>query len=258
MCLIGFNWNNHPRYRLIFIANRDEFYKRPTTAAHYWTDTSQVLAGRDLEAGGTWMGISLSGQFTALTNYRDPQNIKAPAPSRGMLTANYLWGQQQPEAYLENLLPQADEYNGFNLLVGNVEHLYYFSNYENKIRQITPGLYGLSNHLLDTPWYKVVRLKEKMALEIQKEEPSVAHLLNLLHDLDVPTDDRVQQTGLSLEWERMLAPLFIQSNDYGTHSSSAVLIDHQNRVSFTERKYAPRSEQYSEQHFTFTIQQRPD
>ena len=237
MCLIGFNWKNHPKYKLILIANRDEFYQRKTAVAHYWDDFPEILAGRDLEAGGTWMGVHQTGRFTALTNYRDLQNLKSNAPSRGDLTADFLKKDQNPESYLQQIAPKADDYNGFNLLVGNLEELYYFSNYENKIRKLEPGIYGLSNHLLDTPWYKVKKIKEKLSNEIKNESIHKERLLSTLHDIEKPAPSQVQQTGLSIEQETMLSSVFIESNNYGTHASSIMLLDYDNKLSFLERRY---------------------
>ncbi|MDX2305337.1 MAG: NRDE family protein [Microscillaceae bacterium] len=237
MCLIGFNWKNHATYKLILLANRDEFYQRKTAAAHFWEDYPGILAGRDLEAGGTWMGIHTQGRFTALTNYRDLKNLKAAAPSRGDLTVNFLKTDISPKLYLEQIAPQADAYNGFNLLVGTLDELYYFSNYENKIRGLKPGLYGLSNHLLDTPWYKVQKIKDKLSEELQKDSIDIEMLLKALYDLEKPKTAQIQQTGLPQEQEKMLSSVFIESPHYGTHASSIWLLDYDNRLTFIERRY---------------------
>lgn len=253
MCLIAFSWNQHPNYKLILVANRDEFYKRKTQAAHFWEENPNILAGKDLEAGGTWMGFNKGGKFAALTNYRDIQNLKSVAPSRGDLTTQFLDKKLQPYDYLESIAENAYQYNGFNLLVSDLKEMYYFSNYQNQIRRLDAGLYGLSNHLLDTDWYKVVQLKAKLLEAIQSPEIDIATLLDVLHNPDKPEDAFVQQTGLSMDRERMLSSMFIESEDYGTCSSSVVLIDYSDRISFTERIYNTNDKQVNEQNFMFEV-----
>jgi uncharacterized protein with NRDE domain len=161
MCLILFAYQIHPRYRLVLGANRDEFYARPTAPLDFWQDHPQVLAGRDLEQHGTWMGVTRNGRWAAVTNYRDLRIMKTDAHSRGHLVADFLLSHVPPHAYMRQIATKADQYNGFNLIVGDSAELVYFSNRERKIRLLGPGLYGLSNHLLDTAWPKVARGKEK-------------------------------------------------------------------------------------------------
>ena len=163
MCLILFSLHHHPRYKLIVAANRDEFYNRRTSPADYWKDYREILGGRDMEAMGTWMGMTQSGKISLITNYRDPQNINPRAPSRGQLVSEYLVQSGRPEEFLKWIEPHAKDYNGFNLIVGNQDELWYFSNYQHKIQKIGNGFFGLSNHFLETPWPKVVRGKEKLA-----------------------------------------------------------------------------------------------
>ncbi len=254
MCLIGFSWKNHPRYALILVGNRDEFYHRKTASAHFWEDAPHILAGKDLEGGGTWLGINKQGQFTALTNYRDLANLKQDAPTRGLLTLDYLQADIAPTDYACLLLPHADKYNGFNILLGDLEHLIYFSNYAPKVNVLAPGLYGLSNHLLDTNWYKVNKLKTKLYEVLKTKEPNPEELLNLMYDLDIPPDPQVQQTGLRMEQEKMLSPMFIQSPEYGTHSTSVLMIDYENNVRFFERVYGNAHREAEEQSFSFKIQ----
>jgi uncharacterized protein with NRDE domain len=254
MCLIAFNWNNHPQYKLMVIANRDEFYKRKTQSAHFWDENPALLAGKDLEAGGTWLGFHQSGRWSALTNYRDIANLKAVAPSRGMLTTNFTVADIHPEDYLKTIAPHADEYNGFNLLVGTLDELYYFSNYQNEIRKLEAGLYGLSNHLLDTNWYKVEKIKQNFSQAIQSNRLKTSDLLELLYNPEKPTDNRVQQTGLPFERERMLSPMFIESPEYGTCSSAVILLDYDNQVTFHERLYNAADKQVKEQIFRFKVE----
>ncbi|MEO1651995.1 MAG: NRDE family protein [Bacteroidota bacterium] len=251
MCLIAFNWQNHPRYKLILIANRDEYFHRATAPAAYWEDDPNLLAGRDLEAGGTWMGIHRRGAFTALTNYRDPQQIKSKAPSRGHLTSEFLKGNQTPLAYLKEIEPLISDYNGFNLLVGNLEELYYCSNYAKDLQKLQPGLYGLSNHLLDSPWPKVTKAKRILEGFLNQDVMPVSDLLEAMHDSQFPPDKEVQQTGLPFEIEKQLSRMFISmpQTNYGTHSSSVLLLDKENRFFFTERRYPPKVEKLEERTF---------
>jgi uncharacterized protein with NRDE domain len=253
MCLIALSWQQHPQYKLILVANRDEFYRRKTLQAHYWSDNPSILAGKDLEAGGTWMGVCQNGKFTALTNYRDIQNLNPQAISRGNLTAQYLQSDLAPFEYLKGIAMESKQYNGFNLLVGDERNLYYYSNYEGQVRQLKAGVYGLSNHLLDTAWYKVKKLKMKFKEYLQENQVQVSELLDLMHDTEKPADSEVQQTGLDMERERMLSPMFIESAEYGTCSSTVLLIDYDNRVQFTERVYETAYRAASEQTFRFEI-----
>ncbi|MCS6821837.1 MAG: NRDE family protein [Microscillaceae bacterium] len=242
MCLLAFAWKIHPEYKLIFLGNRDEFYSRKTQIAHYWRDKPQILAGKDLSGGGTWLGVNttpLQPKFATITNYRDIKNIKPNAPSRGELVLDFLENQDSPESYMQKVAQKAALYNGFNLLVSDWNEMYYFSNYQHQIRPLESGLYGLSNHLLNTPWFKVERLKQKLMQRIETNDLEPTTLLNLLNDTTQPLlDSEVQQTGLPIEKERMLSPIFIQSADYGTRTSSVVMIDYHNNLHFVEKQHA--------------------
>ncbi len=170
MCLLIFALNYHPDYKLVLLANRDEFYARPTAKAHEWDCAGKVIAGKDLQAGGTWLGIDKKGRFSAITNYRDPKNIKTEAPSRGELVQNYLLSQTDPLKYMFQVQFKAQNFNGFNLLVGNREDIFYYSNYAKSIQKIGDGIHGLSNHLLNTYWYKVGLGKEKLENYLNQNE----------------------------------------------------------------------------------------
>lgn len=257
MCLIFFSINNHPAYKLIVAANRDEFYQRKSAPADYWEDHPHVLGGRDLEAQGTWLAMSSSGKIAMVTNFRDPKNLKAHAPSRGHLVSDYVVGPVDPEHYLRQIEPVASRYNGFNLLVGYTETMWYLSNYGQGIRKITDGLYGLSNHLLDTPWPKVVKGKNKMTGVLQQAHIRPEELFDLLYDDETAADHLLPDTGVGLERERALSSMFIKSPGYGTRSSTVVLVDRENRVQFVERVYDLTTFGFSERSFTFTIQTEP-
>lgn len=248
MCTILFAFKQHPKYKLIVAANRDEFYERPTAKAHYWNDYPNILAGRDLEKMGTWMGVATSGRFSALTNYRDPKESVVGKLSRGMLVADMLKDTQHPKHYLETVKKNNHLYPGFNLLVGDMNELYYYSNIANHIEMIDPGIHGVSNHLLNTNWPKVTMGKQQLQKIIQQNESQmVEQLFTLLQNKDTYPDELLPSTGVSLEWERTLSSLFIESPSYGTRSSTIILIS-KTEIQFVERVYAKAGA--SEQKYT--------
>lgn len=255
MCLIVFSYKQHPTYNLIFAANRDEFYGRPTEAAHFWDDHPDILAGKDLKAGGTWMGITKEGAFSALTNYRDFSITKDNPPSRGHLVLDYLIKNGNPESYLKKVDKKAPLYNGFNLLAGTTDKLMYYSNQQQKIQRLSPGLYGLSNHLLNTPWPKVEQARKDLKHAINQEEINEENLFEILkNDIRAP-DDALPDTGLPPDLERAVSSVFIKTDDYGTRGSTVLLIDQQGHVTFTERLYGPGIEDGKETgRFEFDIE----
>ena len=227
MCLIVFAWQVVPAIPLVAAGNRDEFYERPAAPADWWTDYSQVYAGRDLRGGGTWMGVTRDGRFAAITNVRDPSTKRDPAPSRGELVAGYLTGDMGPAAYIASITPQASRYNGFNLLVGDASKLVWLTNAvtndERNGRALAPGVYGLSNGLLDDPWPKVVRTKAQFSSLLCQGAPEDAYF-EMLTDTARAPDCRLPKTGVSLEWERVLSAVCIQSPEYGTRTSTVARI----------------------------------
>lgn len=240
MCLILFSYDTHPEYKLVFSGNRDEFYDRPTKNLDYWNDSPDILAGRDLKSYGTWLGISLSGRISAITNFRDPASIMDNAPSRGLLVSNFLTTTKPGRQYLETIKTHGTDYNGFNLIVGDSSGLYYYSNKDTDIKKITPGIYGLSNDLIDTSWPKVEKGKtEFKALLDQKGEINTADILSILKDNTSPPDHMLPDTGVGMEWERVLSPLFIKSENYGTMSSSVILVKRTGETTFVEQTHVP-------------------
>lgn len=237
MCLILLAYDDHPRYKLIVAANRDEFYKRPTLSANFWPDYPSVLAGKDLEQGGTWMGVTTTGRFAALTNYRDPLYERPNAPSRGCLVRSYLTGDHSAEDFLQDLHEKGVKYNGFNLLAGTAESIYYYSNRERLIHRVEKGVHGLSNNLLDVGWPKVRKGVMALAGCLRESSIRVERLFEILADQERFNDTELPHTGISIERERMLSPLYIVSPDYGTRSSTILLIDRQNQVQFWERYF---------------------
>jgi uncharacterized protein with NRDE domain len=239
MCLILIGYHCHPGYELVVAANRDEFHERPTEPLHFWDETPQVLAGRDLQEGGTWMGITRTGRFAAITNYRDPGRVKSGAPSRGRLVRDFLQDSPPASEYFAQLRLVTADYNGFNLLLGDETGLYYHSNYTGEIRALTAGWYGLSNHLLDTPWPKVQRglrlLRDRLD---RRRDPAPDDLLDVLTDRQVAPDADLPQTGVPLEWERWLSPIFIEAPGYGTRSSTALLVGNDGNAHIVEITWA--------------------
>ncbi|MEJ0056432.1 MAG: NRDE family protein [Bacteroidota bacterium] len=209
---------------MIIAANRDEFYNRKTAAAEYWKDYPDIIGGRDLEAQGTWMAMTLSGKISLLTNYRDPKNINPSAPSRGHLVSDYLEKETGIVNYMKEVELHGKKYNGFNLIAGNVNELFYYSNYSEGIKKIGPGLHGLSNHLLDTPWPKVQRGKEKLRTILTQQRIKSKTLLEFLYDSEQASDASLPDTGIGLERERALSSMFIKTPDYGSRCSTVVLM----------------------------------
>ncbi|MDD4241794.1 MAG: NRDE family protein [Smithellaceae bacterium] len=251
MCLILFAYNAHPSYRLVLAANRDEFYDRPTKPADFWADHPQVLAGLDLKEKGAWLGVTKAGRFAAVTNYRDPASWMEGAPSRGRLVRRYLTGSESPEAYLQKLLPRAKKYNGFNLLAGDAESLWVYSN-RDRAQKLAPGVYGLSNRFLDTPWPKVLRGKKLLKAALaEKGKVLEEALFALLADRRMPPDSRLPDTGVNRDWERILSPMFISSPVYGTRSSTVLLVGKNGRITFVEKTFNGGAEPWMTSRFSF-------
>lgn len=254
MCLILLAHRVHPDYPLVFAANRDEFYARPTAPAAWWEDAPELLAGRDLQAGGTWMGITRGGRWAAVTNYRDLPSERTGARSRGELVSAFLRGDDAPEAYLRQIAERTGEYNGFNLLVADWEQLWYFSNRGGEPQELGPGVYGLSNHLLDTPWPKVVRGKQALSALLEDgAAPAPEPLFELLADADPAPEAELPDTGVGREWERALSSLFIATPSYGTRASTVLLIEGGGVATFVERGFAAGAQRGEEVRYRFEI-----
>lgn len=258
MCIFLLSLRQHPKYPLIVAANREEVYDRPTTAAAFWDDAPDVLAGRDLLQGGTWLGITRQGRFAALTNFRDSESRRGDRPSRGRLVGDFLVGEESPDDYLAQVAEHADQYNGFSLVVGQGDAFLFYSNRENRIKALSPGLYGLSNHVLDTPWPKVVRGKDAISkLLADTSEPSPEALLAILVDRTLADDAVLPDTGIGLERERLLSPLFVTGTEYGTRSSTVVLISNDGEVIFVERTFERGSTSYTTVDHSFRVSADP-
>lgn len=252
MCLIVFAVDSHPHYKLILAANRDEFYERPTKVADFWEDHPSILGGRDVRASGTWMAINRAGKFSAVTNYRDLQNINPEAKSRGELPVNFLMGEHSAETYLKQLHQEADEYNGFNLLTYDGGEVCHYSNYEGKVNRLSSGIYGLSNALLDTAWPKVEKLKKRFS-EIISTDVNHEALLDLLVDPSLADDDQLPDTGVGYDMEKMLSAICIKSEKYGTCCSTILTISTQGEIKFTERSYPVGGRKEGQVSFTLKV-----
>ena len=238
MCLILIAHGAHPEFPLVIAANRDEYYPRPTAGAAFGHDHPHILAGRDLECMGTWLGVTRRGRFAALTNFRDPRERKIDAPSRGLLVSEFLASDREPREYLADIAIEAPRYNGFNLLAGDADGVFCFSSRTGTTERLSPGIHGLSNHLLDTPWPKVQRGKLRLQAALEREFSAEA-LLDLLHDREPAPAGELPDTGISLELERVLSPALIASPQYGTRASTAVVFGEDGSVSFVERTILP-------------------
>lgn len=257
MCLIFISLKDNPNYKLIVAANRDEFYSRKTAPVHFWKDHPHVLAGRDLEAMGTWMGVNKKGNVSMVTNYRDMKNILPNAPSRGQLVSDYLIYQHEPQEYMKNVAAKGNKYNGFNLIVGTPEELVYYSNYKQGIEHIAPGVHGLSNHLLDTPWPKVRDGMKIVGPLMRSETVNAEALLDALYNAEPAADSELPDTGVGIERERLVSSMFIKGPTfgYGSRCSTVLMIDRDDQVFFRERVYDTATFTHTTQSFKFAIDQ---
>ncbi len=221
MCLIVVGWQVRPDLPLVVAANRDEYLARPASPAHWWTDVPTVLAGRDLEAGGTWMGLSRNGRFAALTNFRDPTVRRPGAPSRGALVRECLTATEGVVPTLERIAEVSAGYPGFNLLLSDGSELGIHESTTGAVRRLEPGIYGLSNHLLDTPWPKVRAARERFT-DALDNLPDEQTFLDLLQDRSPAPESELPNTGISAEWERWLSSAFIRAPGYGTRCSTLI------------------------------------
>jgi len=243
MCLLLIALHAHPEYRLIIAANRDEFYDRPAAPAHFWKEAPSLLAGKDLRGGGAWLGITKKGRVAALTNVRNPSLFKDGAPTRGKLVSSFLKEDESPPDYLNKIDRNGRDFNGFNLIAGDVAHLWWYSNRSDKVVAVPSGVHGLSNHFLDTPWPKVTFGKRGLSKLLSNEEdPSPLLFFDLLSDRTCPFDGDLPDTGVGLEWERILSPVFIKSPTYGTRCSTVITIDNRGGVTFLEKTFYPKNE----------------
>ena len=242
MCLILFSWQQNPAHPLVLAANRDELYQRPTQQLHHWPTPAGIVAGKDSQAGGTWIGAHQSGRFAALTNVRNQQPAPAGAPSRGQLIPDFLSSKLSIEAWSDQLLQYAEQYSGFNLLFGEItsSQLFCYNNQSAKLAELPPGLYGLSNAELDDPWPKVTRGKQLLSTQLSKQlTPTPSELWSVLSDDLQPESNLLPDTGIGLPTEQLLAPITIRSQRYGTCSSTVIISHGVDLVSIDEQQRRP-------------------
>ena len=238
MCLVAFQLRQHPTYKLVMMANRDEAYGRPTAPAGFWSDHPDILAGRDLEQMGTWLGVNKEGKVAALTNYRDFTLPETGARSRGHIVSSYLRSGEQARAFMEKLHAERANYAGCNVLAGSADEMFYYSTIEQRIKRLTSGTYGLSNALLDTPWPKVDKTKALLAEylgRVDTIDPDV--LFAMMQRAERFPRTELPDTGVGDELESLLSSIFIASKDYGTRCTTVLSIDRDDRVEFEERTY---------------------
>lgn len=236
MCLITFAWKSHPRYMLVLAANRDEFFTRPTAPLFQWENG--IYAGKDLKGGGTWMGIHPKGRFAALTNYRDLKNLKDKPVSRGKLVLDFLEDHSSPKSYLNSLKDKQDQFDGFNLLVGDQEEMWYLSNYGEKPIEVPKGIHGLSNSLINVPWKKVQESKLRLQEVMKQDEIDLRDLLEVNMGREEENVENLPETGLPLEIEKAVSAAFIAPiNRYGTVGISGLLWEKDSqKVQFLEKQ----------------------
>jgi uncharacterized protein with NRDE domain len=262
MCLIVLAWKANPNVRLAVAANRDEFFARPAAPAAWWPDAPAVLAGRDLRGGGTWMGVTRTGRFAALTNFRDAAAPrKSGAPSRGTLVGDFLRSEETAREFLSRIRAGADSFEGFNLLVSDGGELWSFSNAEESGPvALSPGVYGLSNHLLETSWPKVTAARarfERALGEVRDAAELEGRLLTLLRNRSLAPDAALPETGLPLAWERALSAAFVVLPDYGTRASTSFVLSADGSALFTERSFGPGGAPLGEARETFRVSATP-
>lgn len=251
MCLILVAWQVHGNYPWVIAANRDEYFARPADAAQWWAEEGDILAGRDRVAGGTWLGVTRSGRFAALTNFRGAEP-RAAAPSRGALVADILKSREPLADILGRLRETAHRYCGFNVIFSDGERLAIFESETKEGRELPAGIYGLSNHLLDTPWPKVSNAKSALSAALSDLPDTRAALAMLRDDRPAP-DHLLPRTGVSQDWERLLSSAFIRGSDYGTRCSTIVRTDLQGEVVFDEWTWGRDGEQAGHRHFSFHL-----
>ncbi len=258
MCLIVLAWKTHRRYPLVLATNRDELHARPSTSLGYWRDKPDVLGGRDVEKGGTWLATNTDGRWAAVTNFRDGDPVSAPSRSRGHLVKSFVGSDLPAERYAASIEQSLPEYAGCNLLIGGSEGLFYASNRHesapsSRIQTVAPGIHGLSNHLLDTPWPKVERCKQHMETLLDSEGEAITHsLFELLADRSLANDSELPSTGVSLEREHALSAPLIVADSYGTRASTVLLMDNEGTIEMHERVFGANGAESGRCSFSFS------
>ncbi|AMO58648.1 hypothetical protein GZ77_17890 [Endozoicomonas montiporae] len=253
MCLIIFSWQPEARHPMTLVANRDEFYDRPTKPAHFWPDNPEIFGGQDEKAGGSWLAINRSGRFAAVTNYR-----KWPAPegqvSRGHLVKNSLSSSLPTHEFLQTVQENSNLYTGFNFIAGDMNKLYYYSNIENRIVTLKPGIYGLCNQFLNSPWPKLIKAKEAVTKALDTDNSAnPATLLDIMQNTEIAVDHLLPDTGIGKEKEVLLSSIFIRSPEYGTRNTSILTFDNNNGISWHEQTYGSNGRHQSLKQFSIEL-----
>jgi uncharacterized protein with NRDE domain len=260
MCLLVLAWQHHPRYRLLVAANRDEYHDRPAAPLAPWDDAPEILAGRDLQAGGAWLGIDRERRFGTVTNFRELRRPRRNAPSRGRLVPDFLRGAASPLEYVHGLETDAAGYSGFNLLVANARELVYASNRgDGFARALSPGIHGLSNETLDAPWPKLMRVRRHFERIVARGDAvATGELFAVLADREpAGSDDELPATGLTLEWERLLSAPFVVNERYGTRCSTIFALEHAGALTLAERRFDARGEPSGETEYILNAGEWP-
>lgn len=254
MCLIVFAWKTHPDYQLVLTANRDEFHRRPSQALHYWPDDSDILAGRDLQAGGTWLAAHRQGRFATVTNYREQQKFNRKYASRGALVTDFVTSDASAGSFTASL--DGGDYAAFSLLASDGDELYYVSNRGDAPARLDPGIYGLSNASLDTPWPKVQRCRDGLHALVEADRINSTSLFRLMADRTCASAADVEAGHLPFELARALTAPFIVSPDYGTRCSTAMLWSNDGKIELSERRFDASGESSGESRFSFSAGKR--
>ena len=249
MCLVVLAFNTHPECLLVVAANRDEFHGRPTQDAHWWADAPDILGGRDLQAGGTWLGLHRNGRFATVTNYRDAAPKHGDMHSRGHLVSEFLNSRLTPVDYLRTIVP--DDYRGFNLLAADGQSFAYLSNRGGGLQELEAGIYGLSNATLDTPWEKVERSKDRLGRLFEEGKINETHLMRLLGDREKGPVDEVKSARLPFATAHAITAPFIVTSEYGTRCSTIVRADSKGQWNFYERRFDSDGHNVGESRFSF-------
>ncbi len=239
MCVCFVSFGQNPKYPLIIAHNRDEYYARPTAAAAFWDSDPEIFGGRDLLAGGTWLGLNTRGSIALITNYRDPKAKRESARSRGHIVNALLESKLPMTIELQAILEKSEEYNEFSTLAYGEGKLWYASSPRRKLEELNPGSYALSNHELNTPWPKVQKISEQGKLIAQQEENLIEGFLALMADTTAAPDEELPSTGVGLDLERLLSPIFIKTETYGTRCSTVILVENSGKITFFERSFSP-------------------
>jgi len=254
MCLVLLAYKIHRDYPLIIASNRDEYYERRSIPAEFWHEYPDLLAGRDIRGEGTWLGLTKNGKIGLLTNYRDPKIYKDFAPSRGKIILSYLTGNNDLKSFLDVLDQSRSVYNPFNLIAGRFDSLYYYSNVNGIIEELKPGVHGLCNHFLNTPWPKVIKTKQGLKRIIEGNEViKVDNLLELMEDTAQANVDNLPDTGIGMHFEKILSSIFIKTDVYGTKSTTVIFIHQNKEINFYEKSFIDRHDPGTISNFKFKL-----